>query len=107
MTPEFAIVQALLLPLALGILTVVIIWCYRNPSKWLYALGMVIWMLHSIAFYGVVIYWNFIGHNPAPSIFLTNWSVVLRAHGYITLLSTGIAFLQHGGPRGSHRTKGS
>lgn len=70
---------------ALIALVIEIIWANKYRAHWLMAVPMIIWLLHSVVYYLAIVL-------IPPQYGVTNysdWSSVLRLHGYMTIAMIG------------------
>lgn len=57
-----------------------IIWMKRRPSKAAWAAPIVLFMLHSIVFYIILLF----PHNKLDAMGINQWAATKNVHGYIT-----------------------
>jgi len=86
----FMILRILSFCAALAILIVQILWIRNNKSKWYYAMPVMVWMIHTLVFYAIVISKELLTGEYALSHFYTMWSSILRLHGLSSLLALEI-----------------
>jgi hypothetical protein len=87
-TAEFQIVQLFIVLVVLFTLYIEIRWIINQRSKWMYGLPILILMIHALLYYFVVFsaVLNLVSIVDSTVLF-TDWSVILRLHGYITICS--------------------
>jgi hypothetical protein len=69
------------------IVAVDVIWMIKNPDKWLWAMPLILWMVHNFVYYMCVQF----QHHCFPMLndielreLFTSWSAFLRLHGYFS-----------------------
>lgn len=63
-----------------------------NRKTWLWQLPMLIWMIHTLIFYGVIILDTFeiVDVHVYSVIVFSTWSAILRLHGTFTILGNEV-----------------
>jgi len=82
-----SMVQAISMAIILAIIVIQIIWMRKHPDQWRWSIPVFLWMLHAFIFY-VTVFFTDLPH--------TDWSAVLRLHGYISIFIVEAARLRRG-----------
>jgi hypothetical protein len=79
--------RAITLSLTIIALIVWVIWLVRHPTKWGYAVWIIIWLINIMAFYASILFID--SNNPE---FYNSWSIVIRWQALISVIGAAILF---------------
>lgn len=106
LTARGAILQDITLALILGIIVTEVLWLVNSPKRHLYAVPLLILMIHMLVYYGYVIAYRLdaVEITYAAYVF-TAWSALLRFHAVATWLTVeGFRLYRTVRSRGMHGT---
>lgn len=84
------LVQLTSMLVIVAIMVLQLIWMLKHPDKWRWAVPIFLWVVHSFVFYASVFTTEW-SH--------TDWSAILRMHGYISVLTIEAARMRHDSKR--------
>jgi amino acid transporter len=77
--------RAITLALTLIALATWVLWLFRHPNKWGYAMWIILWLLNILVFYTSILFFGV--RDPE---FLNAWSTIIRWQALISIIGAAV-----------------